>query len=344
MNLRLLQIVIDDDRRGSLAELLDKHTTFGRWDEALAENRFQANVLTSAEHSESLMDDLTERFGHATTFRVVVLSVEATLPRPDDEDDEPASTDKPKETSERISREELFNDVTGAAKVSRVWLAMVALSAIVAAVGLLRDNTAVIIGAMVIAPLLGPNVALALATTLGDLKLGRRALMANFCGVTMTLIMSTLAGLALKPSPLIPAIAERTNVSLADVVVGLAAGAAGTLAFTMGTGDVVVGVMVAVALMPPTVVCGMMIGTGHWDAAIGAGLLVTVNVICINLAGVGTFLAQGMRPRTWYEADVARKATRTAVVLWVGLLILLSTIVFFIYDLALWSPPTSAAP
>jgi len=336
MKLRLLQIVIDTDRREALAEVLDAHPTFGRWDEALAESRVQANVLTEAKNTEALMDELTDRLGHDDTFRVVLLEVEATLPRPADDDvDEPPSENKPK-NNDRISREEMHGEVSDAVKITPVWLAMVALSAMVAAVGLMRDSVAVIIGAMVIAPLLGPNVAMALATTLGDLKLGRRALIANIVGMTFALSMSVVAGALIPFDPDVPAIAERATVSITDIVVGLAAGAAGTLAFTTGVSATMVGVMVAVALLPPTVVCGMMLGVGHWDAAAAAAMLVAVNVVCINLAGVTTFLLQGVRPRTWYEADAAKKASRTAMVLWVGIPLVFSAVILVVYDLHLW--------
>jgi len=333
MDLRLLQIVVCDDQRDALASVLDAHPTFGRWDETLEANRFQANVLSAAQHVEALTDQLTDRLGSSDTYRVVVLTVDATVPLPD-ESDEPR--DEQQSNGERISREELYTEVTGAASVTRVWLAMVALSSIVAAVGLMRDNIAMVIGAMVIAPLLGPNVAMALATALGDLRLGRRALIANLLGMSLALAMSIATGLVFQPHPEVPSIASRSVASVTDIVVGLAAGAAGTLAFTTGISATLVGVMVAVALLPPTVVCGLMIGTGHWDAALAA-----VNVICINLAGVATFLVQGIRPRTYREADVARRAATTAVVLWVVLLIIFAIIIFLLYDrVSLWESPS----
>ena len=84
--------------------------------------------------------------------------------------------------------------------------------------------------------------------------------------------------------------------------------------------------MVAVALMPPLVVCGMLLSEGQIGLSFGAFLLTVANVICVNLAGVATFVAQGLRPRRWWEAERARKATIRATVIWVGLLILLVVI------------------
>ena len=78
--------------------------------------------------------------------------------------------------------------------------------------------------------------------------------------------------------------------------------------------------MVAVALLPPLVTFGLLLGGGHLAMATGALSLFLMNLICVNLAGVTTFLVQGIRPATWWEKDRAVKATRIALVLWAALL------------------------
>lgn len=85
--------------------------------------------------------------------------------------------------------------------------------------------------------------------------------------------------------------------------------------------------MVAVALMPPLVTFGMLLGAGYLNLAVNALFLVITNVICVNLAGVATFFFQGVKPRTWWEAEKAKKSTRTAAILWGVLLIVLSIII-----------------
>jgi uncharacterized membrane protein len=81
-----------------------------------------------------------------------------------------------------------------------------------------------------------------------------------------------------------------------------------------------IGVMVAVALLPPLVTSGLLLGGGQPALAMGALSLFMVNLICVNLAGVMTFLVQGIRPATWWEKDRAAKAVRVAVGLWMALL------------------------
>ena len=206
---------------------------------------------------------------------------------------------------------------------------MVILSSIVAAIGLLRSNVAIIIGAMVIAPLIGPNVALSLATTLGDINLARDSLKTTTLGTGIAFLLAVIIGFLFVVHPDIPEIASRTVIGVGDIILALAAGSAGALAFTTGVPASLIGVMVAVALLPPLVTCGMLVGSGHWQEAVNALLLVLTNIICINLAGVVTFLLQGIKPITWWEADKAKKATYRALFIWLFLFTALLSIVIF---------------
>ena len=135
-------------------------------------------------------------------------------------------------------------------------------------------------------------------------------------------------GYCFDADPTIPEIASRTQAHLSDIILALASGCAGVLAFTTGASSAVIGVMVAVALLPPLTVCGLLLGTGQFSGAFGALLLFITNIICINLAGVATFLVQGVSPRAWWEADKAKKATRKALALWSLILAALAVIIY----------------
>ena len=121
---------------------------------------------------------------------------------------------------------------------------MVILSTIVAVIGLMRDNVAIEIGAMVLAPLLGPNMALSLATALGDMDLARRALKAAGAGILTAFVLSMGIALLFRVNPNSPEIISRTNVGLGDVGLALASGVAGALAFTTGVSATLVGIII----------------------------------------------------------------------------------------------------
>jgi uncharacterized hydrophobic protein (TIGR00341 family) len=305
----------------------------GIWQAGLSQDQILVRLLLPTEKTETVLDLLKKHYSHVEGFRVMLLSVEASLPRAKPEEKKKAKEKKiePEPASKtkavRISRQELYADINQSAQLSRVYLVMVVLSSIVAAIGVLRNNLVALIGAMVIAPLLGPNVALSLGTTLGDISLVRRALKVNVVGLFTALVLSIIIGFFFAVNPDVHVLASRTDVGLGDILLALAAGSAGALAFTTGIPTALVGVMVAVALLPPLVTFGLLLGSGHWNMALGAMLLLLVNLICINLAGVTTFLAQGIRPITWWEADRATKATRIAILLWGFLLLALMIVI-----------------
>jgi len=330
---RLLKIVLPQKHGQAAQELLRDQEPLSFWQEESADGNAVISALTDSGDSEKIMDLFEKRYGSVDGFRLVLLSVEASIPRSDKAEAEssPASqvATKPElNTPLRISREELYSDIVDSTKFSNTFVLMTILSTVVVAIGLLKNNVAVIIGAMVIAPFLGPNVALALSVNLADDKLGLNALKTLLSGIVIVLLLSAGMGYFFDTDPTIPEIAMRTGASLSDIILALASGCAGVLAFTTGVSSAVIGVMVAVALLPPLTVCGLLFGTGQFSAAIGAFLIFATNIICINLAGVVTFLVQGVCPQAWWEADKAKKATRKAVAIWSAMLVVLAVIIY----------------
>jgi len=339
MALRLIEIIIPAENLDELARVLEEEKLHGVWTDPLTAGQARARVLIQANQTEALSDLVRQQFGTTSGFRMMLFAVEATVPMPEEnakEDEEvaaPVPAKKKTKYSDRVSREELYDDVSSGAKLTYVYIVMVALSAIVAAIGLVRDNVAVVVGAMVIAPLLGPNVSLALGTTLGDIPLTLRSLKTNAVGVVTAFVVAVIAGALFPVDPSIKEIASRTSAGVSDIVLALAAGSAGALAYTSGVPASLVGVMVAVALLPPLVTSGLLAGSGHTSLALGALVLVLTNVVCINLSGVLTFLAQRVRPRTWWEDKKAKKATRRAITLWLVILLVLIVAILRLWEI-----------
>ncbi|MDR3492100.1 MAG: TIGR00341 family protein [Gammaproteobacteria bacterium] len=163
-------------------------------------------------------------------------------------------------------------------------------------------------------------LALALGTTLGDLSMLRRALFTEFAGIITAMLLSAIIGALVHVDPTVPEVVLRTTIGWGDIAVALASGCAGALAFTTGVSATLIGVMVAVALLPPLVTFGLLLGSGYPVFAIGALSLFFMKLICVNIAGVAMFLVQGIHPLSWWEKNLATKATRIAIVLWIMLL------------------------
>ena len=331
---RLVDVLVPPELADEARRLIDSAETLRWWE--LAEFAGTANfrALVQAKQVEPLLDALQSSFIHHPEFRAVVQPVEASVPKVEEPKKEESETPedetgKKKKARDRVSRAELIAALEPATVANRVFLITVILSTVVAAIGLTKNSAAVLIGAMVVAPLLGPNMALALATTLGDAKLAGRALRTNLVGFVVALGLSMVLGWTELLGSMVEVDGEshrlkseillRTQVDVYDLILALAAGAAGALAFTSNVLSSLVGVMVAVALMPPLVVVGMMLAAGYDEEAGRAFLLLIGNIVCVLLAATTTFLLQGLGPRQWWREKASKR--RSLVV--VGLLLVL---------------------
>lgn len=285
------------------------------------DGRQAAWLLVTDDKLQPALDALQTALGAQPQTRILVLPVDIALPAP-------PPAEREQEDAASAAREALYAGVEKGAHLDANYLMLVLLSTAVAAIGLLRDNVAVVIGAMVIAPLLGPSLAFGLGTALGDGALMRKAAGTSVAGILLVVALSAVIGTLHPVSGPGPELRARTEVSLDSAALALASGAAAVLSLTTGLSSVLVGVMVAVALLPPAVAFGLMLGDGRYSLAAGAGLLLAVNLVCINLASNLVFLLKGVYPRTWYERRRARRATAIYVLVWVSSLLVLLLLIY----------------
>ena len=202
MALRLLEMVLQEKDGAGVRELLNECKVLEHRQIRLADGEVLVRILLDAEQSETVLDLLEKRYTGAEGNRVVILPVEATLPR--DEPEEPVLPNNRRPRKNRRSGSagrSCTRTSRSGARLSRVYMAMVVLSTVVAAIGLYYNSVAIIIGAMVIAPLLGPNVALSLGTTLGDLSLLRHGLLTSLAGIAAAMVLSVIIGVLLQVDP-----------------------------------------------------------------------------------------------------------------------------------------------
>lgn len=197
---------------------------------------------------------------------------------------------------------------------TNLWILIFAI--FIASLGLNVNSTAVIIGAMLISPLMGPIIGMGLAVGIGDSEMLKQSLK-NY-GVA-TLISVLTATLYFFISPLSEARSEllaRTSPTLYDVLIAFFGGAAGVLALTTKSkGQVIPGVAIATALMPPLCTAGYGLATGQWAYFFGAFYLFFINTVFIATA---TFLGVKLlrfHPLQRLESEAARRGRK--VITWV---------------------------
>jgi uncharacterized hydrophobic protein (TIGR00341 family) len=321
--MRIIEVIADCGHADTLRGIAEQHDILEFWVLPTEEaQRCSTRMLVRPGKQQTILDAIQAALGSSDNVRIVLIPVEGVLPRPEAEEPE-----EQKRKAVTRSREELYQQIVQGLKFDSNFRIMVILSTVVAAIGMLANDVAVVIGAMLIAPLLGPNIALAFATSLGETPLIWEALKTNFYGLLLAIFVAILIGLFWQDNLATPELLSRTNVGLQSVVLALAAGAAAVLSLAAGWTSSLVGVMVAVALLPPTAAFGIMLGAGQFQNALGAGLLLAINIVCVNLSAKLAFAFKGIKPRTWYEKQKARQSMIAYVSFWlISLLILLVAI------------------
>jgi uncharacterized hydrophobic protein (TIGR00341 family) len=323
--MKIIETVTDADYKDTIEGIAEHYNTDAWFGPTNEDGRISARLLVRPNDRQAILDDLQDMVQSSPNARILILPVETVLPKEEEE----GSTDEKQKTATTISREEIYSRVEKGAQLNANFLLLVFLSSIVAAIGLLEDNIAVIVGAMVIAPLLGPNIAFALGTALGESELIWKSLKAITSGVALAILVAIAIGLVWALPMESRELLTRTEADYSGTAIALASGAAAALSLVTGVSGVLVGVMVAVALMPPAVTIGLMLSTGAMDLALGASLLLAVNIVCINLSSKLVFLIKGIKPRTWLEARKARQSQKTYLFIWVFLLVLLFLMIYF---------------
>jgi uncharacterized hydrophobic protein (TIGR00341 family) len=216
-----------------------------------------------------------------------------------------------------ISREELQAKADDLASGLRTYVLMTVISAVIATAGLLLDSPATVVGSMVIAPLIGPAMSAAIGTVVDDEDMFRRGVRMQLLGVFVAIVAATLFAFALRWLALVPPgidplelaeVSERLAPNVLVLVVAIGAGLAGIVSLMTGVSAALVGVMIAVALIPPAAAVGIGIAFQIPRLVVGAGVIVAVNVLSINLSALVMLWYEGYRPQRWFREDDARAA------------------------------------
>lgn len=226
---------------------------------------------------------------------------------------------KKKFRKDEIAREELKARAEDMVPAFSTFMIMTVVSVIIATTGLITDSAAVIIGAMVIAPLMGPAMATSVGTVINDTKLFYQGLRYQVVGIIIAILSAAAFGLLLKGSTLIPPSLDITTVpeiksrlapDFLSLFIALGSGIAAVVSLARGVSSVLVGAMIAVALVPPAATVGLGIAWLMPLVILGSGVMLLVNVLSINVVALIVFWYFGYKPEDWVQGGSAKKAVR----------------------------------
>ena len=196
-----------------------------------------------------------------------------------------------------VEQNEMIWSAEKSASANLDYVVMIVLSAALATLGLLTNSVAVIIGAMLVAPLMSPISSFSIGMATGILHLARRASLTLFTGVTLALLISILMGVLLPIDTPTDEMLARGSPNLLDAAIALVSGWVAAYATARkGIPAALAGVAIAAALMPPISTIGLGIALQDFDLAFGANLLFLANIAFIIAAQYITFLWMGMHP------------------------------------------------
>ena len=339
--MRLVQVMIPEGERDSVLAVLDDEDVDYALVEETGRGEFEALVSFPIPPSgvEPVMDNLRAAGVEKDTY-AIVLPTETVVSRRIAQLEERYS-------DLRISRDELLARAEDLAPATSTYVALLVLSTLIATTGLLLDSAATIIGAMVVAPLMGPAISASVGTVVDDERLYRRGVTFQVGGLLLAIAVAALLaaiirGTVLVPPDLairqVPQIAERTSPNFLSLFLALGSGVAGAVSIFRGAGSALVGVAIAVALVPPAATAGIGIAWLDFGVATTATVLVVVNLLGINLSALLLFWFAGYRPTEAEAVERARSALRLRVVgIVVAILVLslvLATVTFASFQVA----------
>ncbi|MFC7068601.1 TIGR00341 family protein [Halobaculum lipolyticum] len=324
--MRLVQVLIPQGARASVLDALDgEGIDYALFDE-VGRGDFEAMVQFPVPPSgvEPVMDRLTEAGVREDSYTIVLPTETVVSQR--------LSALVERFPGLRISREELYARAQDLAPANSTFFAFLILSTVIASTGLLLDSAATIIGAMVVAPLMGPAISASVGTVLDDRAMAARGVRLQVVGLLAAIATGAVLGFLLQGSVLlppdlditqIPQVAERTSPNFLSLFLALGSGLAGALSVMRGSGSTLVGVAIAVALVPPAATSGLGIAFGLPGVAIAAAVLVLVNLLAINLSALLLFYAAGFKPLDSGQFERVRKSfVSRVVVIAVGIAVL----------------------
>ncbi|WP_321166739.1 TIGR00341 family protein [Halorubrum vacuolatum] len=315
--MRLVQIMIPVGKREAVIDALDQKGVDYVITDETSTREYDAVAMFPLPTAavEPVLERLREAGIDERTYTVIT-AAETVVSRDFDTLEE-QYTEEAERGEDRISTQELQTKAVDLVSGIETYVLMTVLSAVIATAGLLLDSPATVVGSMVIAPLIGPAMSAAVGTVVDDDDLFRRGIRLQVLGVALAVGSAAVFAAALRALNLVPPgvdplalaeVSERLAPNVLALAVALGAGVAGIVSLMTGVSAALVGVMIAVALIPPAAAVGIGIAFGIPRLALGAGVLVMVNVLSINLAALVMLWYEGYRPQRWFREDEARAA------------------------------------
>ncbi len=273
-----------------------------------------------------LLDRLKERFDFSKNVNrsLIIFSPDAVIPR---------DKEKTERYNFRAARETIITYAKDNVKLNSQFIFLAIVAAVIASLGLILDNTPVIVGSMIIAPVFGPIAAIAVGIVLGDFKLLIKGVIAELMVILIGVAVGLISGVVIPNVTLNHALQVRMVPTIPDLLVALAAGGAGAYSLvTHVKSQQLIGVVIAAALIPVMATIGIGISLNYLPMVSGGILLLLGNFFTLLLAIIIVFYLKGLKPQFWYKFTAKRLVKRSLIIIVLSVIILAIPLSFITYQ------------
>jgi len=269
---------------------------------------YHVDLLVPDEILNELIQELMENIDFRFSKNIMIVSnVEAGISTKFDRIRE--KLDRNAKVKPQIPIEKLLSEAKKYTKVDVPKLTLTVVAGLIALIGLFLNNIAIIIGAMLLSPILGPIYSFSINSALGKIKDSLKALfeLLSFVGVVVS--FSALLTFVLRiifPLEIGSEIILRSKPSLIYVIMTILLGFAAIMAMAMDIPEILAGIAIAAAVLPPSVVVGIAIGTLNLKMFLGSMLLTLENILGLLIGSLLAPLILNIGPRRYYEKKVAK--------------------------------------
>ncbi|TFG10941.1 MAG: TIGR00341 family protein [Promethearchaeota archaeon] len=278
------------------------------------------NVLiifrTSQTRVPTILEELNE-IGLGTEYGIIdILPIEATIPKLSDIERVEIIEEQPLES--RIALEEILEDIEGATKPNLNYFIFIILSAIIASSGLVLNSIAVVIASMIISPLMGPILGFSYGVITHNKAMLKNSLIAQTIGILLSIGCGLLLGfttiLLTNTNEITHQMSIRSFPSYLDIIITSCAGIATGFSISGVIKTSLVGVAIALSLMPPAVNIGLAFIYGDFILSLGSLILLIVNILIINICSLIVMRIKNFRalPKMkWFWQGTKKRVTKS---------------------------------
>ena len=290
-------------------------------------------INLTQEDADNVIDKLKARFDFDSNKKRSLMIYTPDIALTDEDD-------KQKNGEQKPIRETIIAYAKENSHLTSQIIVMAFAAAIIATLGLILDNTAVIVGSMIIAPVFGPIATMAIGIVLGDLKLLLKGFLVEATVMLIAVLVGAVFGFIVPNVGINRALEIRMLPTIADLLVAIAAGGAGAYSLMTDTkSQQLVGVVIAAALIPVMATIGIGFSIQNIELITGATLLLLSNFFALLLIIVLVFYIKGLKPQWWYASEAKKVIKRSLLILAISIIVLILPVSTITYQQMIKNQP-----